>query len=102
MDNTERLMTIKALTRNGWRILNNSDDSMQPDMVRTIKIGNLKNCNDDGIICDPTIKTKMEEVMKKYNINDYYIEEHINSTEFSYELKLKENNYNEFIDKLSE
>jgi len=100
MDRTENLMTIKALTRDGWRKINNSDDSLDP--VRTIKIGNLKNCNDDGIICDPTIKTKMEEVMKKYNIYDYCIEEHINSSEFSYELKLKENYYNEFIKNLNE
>lgn len=90
---TESLMTIKALTRNGWK---------RSDNERTIKIGNLKNCNDDGIICDPTIKIKMEEVMKKYNINDYYIEEHINSSEFSYELKLNEDLYNEFIKNLNE
>lgn len=97
MDRTENLMTIKALTRDGWK-RSNSIDSPE----RTIKIGNLKNCNDDGIICDPTIKTKMEAVMKKYNINEYYIEEHINAAEFSYELKLKEDHYNEFIKNLNE
>ena len=97
MDRTEQLITIKALTRDGWKRSGNEES---PE--RTIKIGNLKNCNDDGIICDPTIKEKMEEVMKKYNINDYYIEEHINSSEFSYELKLKEFYYNEFIKNLNE
>ena len=97
MDRNENLMTIKALTRDGWK---RSDNAETPE--RTIKIGNLKNCNDDGIICDPTIKTKMVAVMKKYDIQEYYIEEHINSSEFSYELKLKENNYNDFIKNLNE
>lgn len=97
MNHTEKLMTIKALTTNGW---NKSDDNKSDE--RSIKIGNLKNCNDDGIIRDPTIKIKMEEVMKKYDINNYYIKEHINSTEFSYELKLDEGIYNRFIQKLNE
>jgi len=97
MDRTENLMTIKALTRNGWK---RSDNNDSPE--RTIKIGNVRNCNDDGIICDPNIKTSMEAVMKKHNIYDYSIEEHFNSSEFSYELKLKESYYNEYIKNLNE
>lgn len=94
MDRTENLMTIRALTKNGWTKLNGKH--------RTIKIGNVRNCNDDGMICDPNIKNKMENFMKKYDIKEYQIEEHINPMEFSYELILDEEQYNNLKCKLSE
>lgn len=94
MDRTEKLMTIRALTENGWTKLNGKH--------RTIKIGNVRNCNDDGMICDPNIKNKMKTFMEKYDIKEYQIEEHINPMEFSYELILDEEQYNDLKCKLSE
>ena len=83
----ERLLRNSAETFNGWTKLNGNE--------RVIKIGNRRNCNDDGIIRDLTIKKKMMDILNKYSINveDYRINEINTKFESSFELIIKEETY---------
>ena len=82
---TESLMR-NSLELGGWRKIDN---------LRTIRLGNTNNCNEDGIIRNYTIKDNFNAILKKYNINDYNLHEISTEFEHSYELQLKEDIYDQ-------
>ena len=88
----ESLIRNSASTYNGWCKTNNNS--------RIICVGSQRNCNEDGIICDLTTKAKIIEILNKYNITDYTLND-IN-TEFVYatELTLEEKVYNDLANKM--
>ena len=81
---TESLMRNRAETFDGWTKGNG---------FRMIRLGNTKNCNEDGIIRNYNIKDNMNDVLKKYNIEEFNLKEISNNIEHSYELQLKEEIY---------
>ncbi len=93
MSHVEFLLTKQIQTKFGWTRLNGKS--------RIIRIGNTRNCNDDGLICTPTVKNRIEEFLKKYNIIDYDLNHIQNEYEYSYELILSENMYNELSNKIN-
>jgi len=90
MPSSETIMRNKAETYNGWTKINSPYDG------RMIKIGNIRNCNDDSLIKNLDIKNSIINVLKKYNINDYELYVIDNDNEYSIDLRLKENIYNHF------
>jgi|SaaInlV_165m_DNA_3_1040750.scaffolds.fasta_scaffold157904_1 hypothetical protein len=88
----ESLMENKAITNIGW-IKDDNDN-------RIIRIGNVMNCNNDGLICDKSIKQKMINLMNKFNIINYEIENIHTKYEYSFELRIKEKDYISFVNKL--
>jgi len=88
----ESLMENKAITNIGW-IKDDNDN-------RIIRIGNVMNCNNDGLICDKSIKQKMINLMNKFNIMNYEIENIHTKYEYSFELRIKEKDYISFVNKL--
>ena len=88
----ETLIEKKAITNNGWIKDNNEN--------RIIRIGNVLNCNNDGLICDKSIKQKMINLMNKFNIMNYEIENIHTKYEYSFELRIKEKDYISFVNKL--
>lgn len=97
MSLTETLMRNRAETYNGW---SKTFDNINKIPLRTIKLGNVRNCNNDGIIKNFKVKNNMLEVLTKYDITDYEINETDNEYECSYELLLKEEIYKKLIDKI--
>lgn len=97
MSLTESLMRNRAETYNGWT---KTFDNINKLPMRTIKLGNVRNCNNDGLIKNFKVKNNILEVLTKYNITDYKINETDNNDECSYELLLKEEIYKSFIDKI--
>lgn len=97
MSLTETLMRNRAETYNGWT---KTFDNNNKIPLRTIKLGNVRNCNNDGIIKNFKVKNNILEVLTKYDINDYNINETDNEHECSYELQLKEEIYKSLIDKI--
>jgi hypothetical protein len=93
MSHIEFLLTKQMQTKFGWSKLNG--------ISRIIRIGNTRNCNDDGLIYSPTVKNRIEEFLKKYNINDYVLNNIQTEYEYSYELILPENIYNELSNKIN-
>jgi len=92
MSSIESLLKDKAIFNKGWVKSNNN--------TRLIRIGNVLNCNNDGLIRDLSIEKKMIDLMNKYNIKKYKIKNYHTKYEFSYELEIKENEYLLFLDKL--
>ena len=92
MSSIESLLKDKAIFNKGWVKSNNN--------TRLIRIGNVLNCNNDGLIRDLSIEKKMIDLMNKYNIKEYKIKNYHTKNEFSYELEIKENEYLLFLDKL--
>lgn len=86
MSHIESLLKVNIEKHFGWQKLNEDK--------RVIRIGNQKNCNDDNLICNPEIKNKIEEILKKNNIDDYILNNIVTEWEFSYELILSEEQYN--------
>ena len=89
MSNSISVSTTESLMRNSaeldrWTKINN---------IRCIRLGNINNCNEDGIIKNYNIKDNMNEILKKYDISDYKMHEISNNYEHSYELQLKEEIY---------
>lgn len=91
MNCTENILRKSAETFNGWTKLNKDGKKL-----RTIRIGNQTNCNNDGLICDLSIKDKMENILKKCNINtnEYEIMNIHTKFEYSYQLDISEEGYN--------
>ena len=81
---TESIMRNK-MESYGWCRVN--------DTHRSIRIGFQSNCNEDGIIVDPNLKTKVEKVLQKYNITDYQLTPTSNKWEHSYEVRITNNEY---------
>lgn len=96
MPNSEILLRDKANLGLGWTKCN------QPFIGRVIRIGHQKNCNDDNLIVNYHIKNEVESLFTKYQINDYILNEIKTQFEFSYEIKLKEDVYELFIDNLNQ
>ena len=96
MSNYSYISTTESLMRNsvelgGWKKIDN---------VRAIRLGNISNCNEDGLIKNHTIKQNMNEILNKYDIIDYNLHEISNEFEHSYELQLREEIYTELKKKL--
>lgn len=81
---TETIMRNK-MESYGWSRVNETH--------RTIKIGFQSNCNEDGIIVDPHLKTKVEDVLQKYNVSNYELTPTENKWEHSYEVRLTNDEY---------
>ena len=94
MNTTESILRNKVQSELGW------NKTELPKQGRTIKIGNERNCNDDGIVPNPTIKNDIEEVMKKYDIDSYHLDKIHTQFEFSYQIFLTEKDYQTFSEKL--
>jgi hypothetical protein len=96
MSKIESLMRNSASTHNGWTKTN------EPVNHRIIRIGNAVNCNDDSIICDMRLKKNIEDVLDKYDIctEDYLLNEINTQFEYSYELRIKEANYEILVNKM--
>ena len=82
---TESIMRNK-MESYGWSKVNNTH--------RSIRIGFQSNCNEDGIIVDPNLKTKVENVLHKYKISSYQLTPTSNKWEHSYEVRLANEEYN--------
>ena len=95
MPQIESIMLNSASTPHGWTKTN------EPLGYRVIKIGNTRNCNDDGIIKNLWLNKNISDVLNKYEINDYIMNEINTDHEYSIELKLNENKYTELINKIS-
>lgn len=97
MNYTENILRKSAETFNGWTKLNKFGK-----MLRTIRIGNQSNCNNDGLICDLTIEKKLIEILNKYNINpkEYEIINIHTKFEYSYQLDISEEGYEILRDNL--
>tara|TARA_Y100000992_G_C21264759_1_gene493352 strand:+ start:80 stop:406 length:327 start_codon:yes stop_codon:yes gene_type:complete len=93
---TENLLIEKARSTNGWTKLTDSNNQH----YRTIRLGNNVNCNGE-LIKNLYIKNTLEEVMKKYNIDKYDINEVDTEFEFSYQLQLDNENYEKFIQEIN-
>jgi hypothetical protein len=95
MPEVESLMRNRVETLHGWT------KSNHPYACRSIKIGNVRNCNNDGLIKNFKIKANIVEVLNKYKINDYLLTEIDTEFEHSYDLKLKEEIYYSLKNKLT-
>lgn len=93
---TENLLIEKACSTNGWTKLTDSNNQH----YRIIRIGNNVNCNGE-LIKNLHIKSTLENVMKKYNIEKYQINEVETEFEFSYQLQLDNENYEKFLQEVS-
>lgn len=94
MSHCEIIIKNKINSSLGWDILE--------DKSRAIRIGNKKNCNDDGLIPCTHIKYDIEKIFKKFNIDDYIINEINTNDEFSYQILLNENIYELFKNRLND
>mgnify|MGYP001225265087 CR=1 FL=1 len=93
----ESLMRNSAGTFYGWTKTTTENNKV----LRSIKIGTQKSCNDDGLICDHTTESKIKNIFNKYNIDDYDIINIHTKYVFASEILLKEDVYNNLINKLT-
>lgn len=82
-------MKMEACTKTGWTKI------YDKEQFRIIRFGNTRTAL--GLVCDFTLKETMESILKKYNIIEYKIHNIRTRYEFSYNLKLKENEYDNLI-----
>lgn len=68
---------------------------------RSIRLGNTVNCNGE-IMKNYKIRDYMERIMEKYDIKKYDIQIIDNNYEYSYELTLREDIYNEFNEAINQ
>lgn len=93
----ESIMKNRASLQSGWK-KTIVDGNI---IIRSIRIGSQTNCNGDDLICDETTYNKMKSILDKYDIKDFVLANIRTEFEYSTEVQLKENEYNEFIKKLS-
>jgi len=93
----ESIMKNRASLQSGWK-QTIVDGNI---IIRSIRIGSQTNCNGDDLICDETTYNKMKSILDKYDIKDFVLANIRTEFEYSTEVQLKENEYNEFIKKLS-
>lgn len=93
----ESIMKNRASLQSGWK-QTIVDGNV---IIRSIRIGSQTNCNGDDLICDETTYNKMKSILDKYDIKDFVLANIRTEFEYSTEVQLKENEYNEFIKKLS-
>lgn len=92
----ETLIINSATIMNGWMKTITSDNKV----FRTMRIGSIMNCNEDHLICDHTTEDKIKDVMKKYNIEEFVLNNIHNQFEYSTEIVLTEDVYTTFINNL--
>lgn len=93
----ESIMRCSASTMNGWMKTTTPENMI----LRSIRIGSQRNCNEDGLICDTTTAGKIKDLLKKHNIDDYELCNINNSYEYSTQLLLNEDNYSKLVQSIS-
>ena len=91
---TENILINSFNKEKGWTIVNDASDINNQQRYRCIRLGNQTNCNGE-IIKNLFIKKTFEKILEKYNITNYIIDEIDTKYEFSYQLKLTEDVYND-------
>ena len=97
LSHIEILMRNAASTYHGWMKTTTPDN----EVVRSISIGSQKNCNEDGLICDHTTENKIKNVMEKYNILDYKLNNIHTESVFATQILLREDSYTDLTSKLN-
>ena len=95
----KNIMHNSASITPGWLQIIRPDDNK---VIRIIRIGSQINCNEDGIICDPTTSQKIKNIFHEHNIHNYELSNVHNHLEYSTQVVLEEDVYNEFIKSISE
>ena len=99
MTSVKRLFMNSSETFEGWsKIISDGKP------CRVIRIGHEKNCNDDGLIMDNSIETKMREILhdNKIDQSKYVIECVHTYYSYCFELVIYEDAYRDLIDSLKE
>tara|TARA_B100001057_G_C22453334_1_gene795946 strand:- start:66 stop:365 length:300 start_codon:yes stop_codon:yes gene_type:complete len=97
LSHVEMLMRNSASTYNGWTKTTTPNN----EVLRSISIGSQKNCNQDGLICDNTTETKIKNVMEKYKILDYKLNNIHTDNVFATQVLIREDIYNQLTNKLN-
>jgi hypothetical protein len=92
----ESIMRNSASTFNGWT----KTTTKENEVLRSIRIGSQKSCNDDGLICDHTTEDKIKNILEKYNIIEYKINNIHTTNVFATEVLLNEDTYTNLASKL--
>ena len=93
----ERLMVRSHDEReNGWSKTTNALDPNNQKIYRSIKIGNVMNCNGE-IIRDHTTYGQIKNILEKYNIQPDELKQIEEKTEHAVELRLEEEKYKNLI-----
>ena len=95
MIETELILKNKIMSKFGWTRTNH------PKPGRTIKIGNQRNCNDDACFCNPYIERNLKDILEKYEISKYSLRNINTKYEYSFELYLDEDVYQNLAKKLN-
>ena len=93
----ETLMRNSASTHPGWMKTTTKNN----EVVRSISIGSQQNCNEDGLIRDHTTENKIVNIMEKYNILDYKLNNIRTDLVFATQVLMKEHTYNILASKLT-
>ena len=92
----EIIMRNAASTFHGWMKTTTSDN----EILRSISIGSEKNCNEDALICDHTTENKIKDVMKKYEVFDYKLNNIHTKEVFATQVLIREDSYTNLANKL--
>jgi len=93
----ERLMLRSHDEReNGWSKTTNALDPKIQKTYRSIKIGNVMNCNGE-IIRDHTTYEQIKNILEKYNIQPDELKQIEEKMEHAVELRLEEGKYKNLI-----
>lgn len=96
----ERLMVRSHDEReNGWNKTTNALDPKNQKIYRSIKIGNVMNCNGE-IIRDHTTYGQIKNILEKYNIQPDELKQIEEKTEHAVELRLQEEKYQNLINSI--
>lgn len=93
----EIIMRNAASTFQGWMKTTTSDN----EILRSISIGSERNCNEDALICDHSTENKIKEVMKKYEVFDYKLNNIHTESVFATQVLIRENSYTDLANKLT-
>lgn len=96
----ERLMVRSHDEReNGWKKTTIALDSKNQKIYRSIKIGNVMNCNGE-IIRDHTTYGQIKSILDKYNIQPDELKQIEEKMEHAVELRLQEEKYHNLINSI--
>ena len=84
---------------NGWSKTTNALDTNNQKIYRSIKIGNVMNCNGE-IIRDHTTYGQIKNILQKYNIQPDELKQIEEKTEHAVELRLQEEKYQNLINSI--
>tara|TARA_Y100001970_G_scaffold287016_1_gene410605 strand:+ start:388 stop:708 length:321 start_codon:yes stop_codon:yes gene_type:complete len=96
-NNILNIMRNAGKREGGWLELIDEKKNIE---FRSIRIGNHISCNGD-LLKDTQIMTEIKKIFHDNNIDEYRLSEIDNKLEYSIEIKLKEEIYNDFINKIS-